>query len=256
MDLNYKKLGTGQAFVILHGLFGSLDNWQTIGKKLSEDFTVYLVDQRNHGQSPHSETWNYEAMAEDIHGLFKKENISDAILLGHSMGGKTAMKFASEHPKLLKKLIVADIAPRYYELRHDFVIDALESVDLNKVSSRKEVEDVLSQHISDFATKQFLLKNLYWKDLDNKSLAWRFNLKIISKNIENVGTAIKPASPVKVPALFIRGAKSNYIQEEDSIEIKTLFPDYEIKTIENAGHWLHAEAPEEFYRIIHEFALK
>lgn len=254
MKLNFKKLGTGQPLIILHGLFGSLDNWQTLGKQFAEKFTVYLVDQRNHGQSPHSDEWNYQVMADDLDELIIDQNIENPVVLGHSMGGKTAMLYAVQKPTKLDKLIVADMAPKQYEPHHQSILNALNAVDFNKITSRKEAEDILSEYIKDFGTKQFLLKNLYWKDVENKKLAWRFNLDIISKKIETVGEAIpNNKASNNLPALFIKGSKSDYITKNDFENIKEIFPNAEIKTIENAGHWIHAEAPEEFYQMVVQF---
>jgi esterase len=257
MQLNFKKSGSGEPLVILHGLFGSLDNWQSLGRQFSEDFTVYLVDQRNHGQSPHSEEWSYELMVEDLENFFKEHHIENPILLGHSMGGKTAMFYAVKHPGKLKKLIVADIAPRAYKPHHQQVLDALFAVDVKNISSRKEAEDRISALISDFGTKQFLLKNLYWEDIENKKLAWRFNLDVISKNIADIGKAVPDNSVVEnLPILFLRGSNSNYISDNDQEMINKIFPEAEIKTIEGAGHWLHAEKPTEFYQAVLGFCKK
>lgn len=254
MKLNYKKSGKGQPFVILHGLFGSLDNWQAIARKLSESFEVYIVDQRNHGQSPHSETWNYEVMANDLYEFFQDNRISNAILLGHSMGGKTAMHFALEHCELLNKLIVVDIAPKYYPVHHDKILEGLLAVDLENVSSRKEVEEQLSPYISDPGTKQFLMKNLYWKDLEAKKLAWRFNLDVINRHIEIVGKKTIEGKICHVPTLFVRGEKSNYILEADMEPAKNIFPNSKLTTIPNAGHWIHADQPQLFLETIIAFS--
>jgi esterase len=253
MKLNFKKSGSGQPLIILHGLFGSLDNWQTLAKQFSEKFTTYIVDQRNHGQSPWSDEWTYQAMVDDLLELIEQEGIEKPIILGHSMGGKTAMLFAVQHPEKLEKLIVADIAPRKYELHHQKILEALYAVDVDNITSRKEAEDKISQHINDFGTKQFLLKNLYWKDIEAKKLAWRFNLDVISENIERIGMAIPENDPAYgLPALFIRGDKSQYITDRDGELIKKIFPEAELKTIEGAGHWLHAEKPTEFYEMVVE----
>jgi esterase len=257
MKLNFKKSGQGQPLIILHGLFGSLDNWQTLARQFSEHFTTYIVDQRNHGQSPQSEEWTYEAMVNDLVELIEDENIKQPVILGHSMGGKIAMFFAVQHPELLDKLIVADIAPRKYEPHHDKIIEALYAVDVENISSRKEAEDRLSQHINDFGTKQFLLKNLYWKDVEAKKLDWRFNLEVIAKNIEKIGMAVPDNKPAEdLSTLFIGGSNSNYIQEKDHQTIKKVFPKAEIKTIDGAGHWLHAEKPQEFFELVKDFCLQ
>ena len=253
MKLNYKKSGKGQPFVILHGLFGSLDNWQTIARKLSENFEVYIVDQRNHGQSPHSEIWNYQVMANDLYEFFQDNRISNAILLGHSMGGKTAMHFALEHCELLNKLIVVDIAPKSYPVHHDKILEGLLAIDLENVSSRKEVEEQLSLYILDPGTKQFLMKNLYWKDLEAKKLAWRFNLDVINRHIEIVGKTTIEGKTCHVPTLFVRGEKSNYILEADMEPAKSIFPNSKLIIIPNAGHWVHAEQPQLFLETIIAF---
>ncbi|MBA3899918.1 MAG: alpha/beta fold hydrolase [Bacteroidetes bacterium] len=255
MKLNFKKSGSGKPLIILHGLFGSLDNWQTMAKTFSAHFTTYIVDLRNHGQSPRSKEWSYQAMADDLLELIESENLENLIVLGHSMGGKTAMLFAVQHPDKLSKLIVADIAPRKYVPHHQTILEALHTVDVENISSRKEAEERLSEHINDISTKQFLLKNLYWKDIDAKKLDWRFNLDAISENIEKIGIAIPDDSPVKdLPTLFIKGEKSEYITISDNNLIQKIFPKAEIETIKGAGHWLHAEKPEEFFDLVMEFA--
>ncbi|MCX6296327.1 MAG: alpha/beta fold hydrolase [Bacteroidetes bacterium] len=259
MKLFYRKFGEGQPMIILHGLFGQSDNWNTHAKLFAErGFEVYTVDQRNHGLSPHSDIWNFKAMSEDIFELIKEHQLKNVIILGHSMGGKTAMQFAIDHPEYLDKLIVADIAPKYYPMHHQGVMEGLQAVDFNVVKTRKEVEEVLSTYISDFGTKQFLLKNIFW--IDETEMAWRFNLKVIIQQIENVGqevTHIGDATPkdviCDVPALFMRGEYSDYILDEDTDSIKELFPRSVIETIAGAGHWLHAEKPKEFFETVMKF---
>lgn len=250
MKLFFRKYGEGTPLIILHGLFGSADNWNTMGKKFGEHFTTYLVDQRNHGQSPHSETWNYTAMAEDILELMEDEQIDKAHLMGHSMGGKTVMFSSMMYPERIEKLIVSDIAPRYYPVHHREILQALESVDLDKITSRKEAEAIIEPQINDFGTRQFLLKNLYWKD---EKLAWRFNLDVISRKIEAVGEVLPVSAPFTHPALFVRGEKSNYITDEDWIEIKTIYPRADLYTMPGAGHWVHAEKPVEYFDLVMNF---
>lgn len=250
MKLFFRKYGEGTPLIILHGLFGSADNWNTMGKKFGEHFTTYLVDQRNHGQSPHSETWNYTAMAEDILELMEDEQIDKAHLMGHSMGGKTVMFSSMMYPERIEKLIVSDIAPRYYPVHHQEILQALESVDLDKITSRKEAEAIIEPQINDFGTRQFLLKNLYWKD---EKLAWRFNLDVISRKIEAVGEVLPVSAPFTHPALFVRGEKSNYITDEDWIEIKTIYPRADLYTMPGAGHWVHAEKPVEYFDLVMNF---
>ena len=244
MTLNYKKIGTGRPLIILHGLFGSLDNWMTLAKKWSEDFEVYIVDQRNHGQSPHSIDFSYPLMAEDLKELMDHLNLRSAILLGHSMGGKTVMEFSMKYAKIVEKLIVVDIAPVSYDVHHYKVIDALKSVPLSDISSRKEAEKFLSQYIPDAGTRQFLLKNLYWEESDK--LAWRFNLEVLANEIIPISEyAIAEGEFVK-ETLFIAGAKSDYILPEYGAKIKLKFPSYKLESIANAGHWVHAERMNEF----------
>jgi pimeloyl-ACP methyl ester carboxylesterase len=252
MELHYRILGEGQPFIILHGLFGISDNWQTIAKKLSEKYKVVLVDQRNHGHSGHSEEWNYKAMSKDLHELISKENLSQCILMGHSMGGKAAMQFAFDHPDELSKLIVVDIGPKQYPVHQRDIVDALKTVDLSVLKSRKEVDDHMATLISDYGTRQFLLKNLYWAN--DTQLAWRFNLDVIDKNLAVVGNPIESETDHSdIDTLFIRGSKSNYIKDEDFEGIKKLFPSSKIETVEGAGHWVHADKPVELLNIIQQF---
>ncbi|HVA97890.1 MAG TPA: alpha/beta fold hydrolase [Bacteroidia bacterium] len=258
MKLAFRKYGTGQAIIILHGLFGSSDNWQTFGKKLAEHFEVYLVDLRNHGHSPHNEEWNYKIMSDDILELISDENIQHPIVMGHSMGGKVAMYFAITHPDKVKKLVVLDISPKFYPIHHQPILTALQAVDLNKITSRKQAEEIISKYISDISTKQFLLKNLYWRDDAPDKLAWRFNLDVIAKNINEVGAeTILPKKPMDAfQTLFIRGEKSNYISETDIELVKKYFFGAEIKTIIDAGHWIHADQPQQLYDVLMEFILR
>jgi len=259
MKLFYRKFGEGQPIIILHGLFGQSDNWNSLAKQFAENgFEVYAVDQRNHGLSPHSDVWNYKVMSEDVYELITDLNLKNVILLGHSMGGKTAMQFAVNHAECLDKLVVADIAPKYYPIHHQGVLEALQAVDFNVVKTRREVEDVLSKYISDFGTKQFLLKNIFW--LDETEMAWRFNLKVIIQQIETVGQDVEhtgDATPLDivcdVQTLFVRGENSNYILEEDIDLIHEIFPRSALETIQSAGHWVHAEKPKAFFDCVMQF---
>ncbi|MFT7085165.1 MAG: pimeloyl-ACP methyl ester carboxylesterase [Vicingaceae bacterium] len=251
MKLHYKKLGTGQPLLVLHGLFGSLDNWMTLAKKWSNDFEVYLVDQRNHGQSPHSEEFSYPLMAEDLKELMDQLELKSAILLGHSMGGKTVMEFSMKYPEMIEKLIVVDIAPVSYNVHHHTIIEALRSVPLSDISSRKEAESFLSQHIKDFGTRQFLLKNLYWENKDK--LAWRFNLEVLADQILPISEYAIMDGAFEKETLFIAGANSDYILPEYGSNIKSKFPNYKLKSIPGAGHWVHAEKMDEFSEIVMNF---
>lgn len=229
--------------MILHGLFGSSDNWQTFGRMLSEHgCKVIMADLRNHGLSPHNDELNFEVLANDVKELFEDEHLSSAFILGHSLGGKTAMQFAFNNPERISGLIVVDIAPRQYAVHHRQILDSLLSVDTSAIKSRNEVEELLAKGIDEPSTIQFLMKGLYRKEKDQ--FAWRYNLDAINKHIENVGAAVYPATPFEKPTLFIKGEKSNYISYEDEKEIFEYFTNVEIKTAPGAGHWVHAENPE------------
>lgn len=241
MKLNFRKTGTGKPLVILHGLFGSADNWMSIAKGLEENFTLYLLDQRNHGDSPHSDIWDYKAMSEDLKEFMEAEGLQKASFLGHSMGGKTVMKFALTYPEMVDKLVVADIAPRPYPVHHQTILEGLNAVDIKNLASRKEAEDKLAEYIPERGVRQFLLKNLTRKE---GAFVWKVNLPVITQKIENVGEAITSDKPFTGPVLFMGGANSDYIKSSDKEEIAALFPDNHIIHIKNTGHWLHAEQPE------------
>ena len=251
MRLNYKVLGEGQALIVLHGLFGSLDNWITLAKSWSEEYQVFLIDQRNHGQSPHADEFSYELMANDLRDFILENQLHEPIILGHSMGGKTAMKFALEYPDLLSKLIVVDIAPVSYEVHHYGIIAALESLDLNEIASRKQADQELSIRINEFGVRQFLLKNLYRKEKDE--FAWRFNLPVIKREIIPISEWESAEKNYQGTTLFIKGAKSNYILPEYYEQITNQFPNHELEEIANAGHWVHAEAREPFFEAVRSF---
>ena len=253
LELAYREFGSGKPLIILHGLFGQSDNWNTLAKRFGENgFHVFTKDQRNHGLSPHSEEWTYSAMALDLKNFITQHQLVEPILLGHSMGGKTVMFFEMMYPHISSKTIVVDIAPRAYEPHHDNVLKALNAVDFDKIATRKEAEEIMSLYISDFGTKQFLLKNIYWRSDDDKKMAWRFNLKTITKEYHNIGIQI-PNGISTTKTLFIRGELSNYILDDDIDLIKKHFPHYALKTIANSGHWIHAEQPEAFYNCVMQF---
>ena len=250
MKLHYKKIGDGEPLLILHGLFGSADNWGSLAKRLATNNTVYLVDLRNHGRSPHSNVMNYESMADDVYELIINEKIDQPILLGHSMGGKVSLKFTDKYPQILKKLIVADIGIKSYPMHHDIIIKGLKNVDLSVVSSRSEATSALSFYVKEQGIQQFLLKNLYW--IEKGQLAWRMNLNAIESNIFEILSEIK-MNNTNIKTLFIRGELSNYILKEDYPEIKKVFSNLEIETVLNAGHWLHAENPNSFFEKVIKF---
>ncbi len=251
MNLNYKIKGEkGKPLVIIHGLFGSLDNWQTLANKLAELFKVYLIDLRNHGKSPHTDDHSYELMAEDLKEFFVQHNLSDVNLIGHSMGGKTALLFAEKYAEYLKKLMIVDIGVKEYPPHHTAILAGLNSVPQGQLSSRKEADGLLIDYVSDFATRQFLLKNLT-RD-ENKKLVWKMNLSTLEKNISGMGAELS-IGEIATETLFIRGEMSNYILEEDYASIKNVLPNSSIITAEKAGHWVHAEAPLFFYNSVMDF---
>ena len=251
MKLAYQETGEGEAIIILHGLFGSSDNWLSVAKELSENYKVYLLDLRNHGDSPHTEEFTYAAMAEDIAEFVQQHQIKDPIVVGHSMGGKTAMRFSVEHPELLKKLVVVDIAPRYYPPHHQTILAGLKAIDVENLKSRKEADTVLSEYINELGVRQFLLKNLGRSK--GGGYEWKLNLPVIDEKIENVGEALGEDKRFDKPTLFINGTTSNYIKKEDEEMIRTIFPNASIQPIEGAGHWVHAEKPEEFLSVLQSF---
>jgi pimeloyl-ACP methyl ester carboxylesterase len=246
MKLHSQILGSGQPFVILHGFLGMGDNWKTLGNRWAENgYEVHLVDQRNHGRSFHSDEFSYKVMTEDLKTYCEEHNLKDIILLGHSMGGKVAMQFAVTYPEMVSKLIVADIGPKSYPSHHQDILKALTSLDFTKIKSRGEAEDILSEYIKDMGTRLFLLKNLYRKN--KNEFALRINLPILSKKIEEIGVALPEGTIFNGGTLFLGGEKSGYIEPMDHFLIKKHFPKAKIKAISDAGHWLHAENPEEFY---------
>ncbi len=256
MNLNFKELGEANAhqgsLIVLHGLFGMLDNWITLGKKFAEYYHVYLLDLRNHGRSEWDEEFSYKAMALDLHEFIRNQSIANPLfLLGHSMGGKVAMQFAADYPTLLNKLVVVDIAPRAYPVHHGTILEALNSIDLPTLTSRSQAEEIMAQYGLDTSTRQFLMKNLY--RTEEGTFAWRMNLEVLSAKIDKVGEKLHYQQAILKPTLFVGGGKSNYIQETDYEEIKQIFPHSTIQIIEDAGHWVHAEKPEQFYEVVMNF---
>lgn len=244
MKLFSRIMGSGQPLLIVHGLFGMSDNWQSLAKQFSEYFEVHLIDQRNHGRSPHSDVFNYPAMAADLVEYIGHHQLKKVLLMGHSLGGKTAMQLAVNYPDLLDKLVVVDISPKYYPVHHHVIVEGLQSLDFSVLKSRGEAEKQLAKHIPEAGVRQFLLKSLYWKE--KGQLAFRFNLVAIAKQISIVGEPLAEGSSFSKPTLFIDGANSNYIHEEDEDLIFDHFSVAEIETIAHAGHWVHAEQPQLF----------
>ena len=246
MVLHSNIIGEGQPFIILHGFLGMGDNWKTLAKQFSRlGYQVHLVDQRNHGRSFHDSEFNYEVLAEDLKQYCNHHNINDMLLLGHSMGGKTAMLFAALYPELVSKLIVADISPRFYPVHHDAILEGLSSLNFEEITSRKEAEIQLSNYVQDIGIRQFLLKNIY--RTSSNIFGLRINLKVLKTNVSEVGEALPTTLNFQKDTLFLRGDKSEYISTEDEALIKHQFPAAVVQTISNAGHWLHVENPVEFF---------
>ncbi len=250
MDLFYREHGNGQPLLILHGLFGSSDNWLTLGKVFSTRFHTFLIDQRNHGRSENTEEFSYQILADDLKNFILDHKLENPIIIGHSMGGKAAMLFALQNPTLLDKLIVVDIAPKEYPVHHDTILEGLKAIDLKTLESRSKADEILSAYIPEVDVRQFLLKNLFRND--EKEFEWRMNLQVLEREIVNIGGNIDGA-PIDVPTLFIRGLKSKYISDEDYEAIRNLFPNVKIETIEKAGHWVQAERPKEFMDVVYRF---
>lgn len=245
MKLHCKEYGSGRPMVILHGLFGSGDNWATQARALAGlGYHVFVVDMRNHGRSPHSDVFRYEAMAADLHEFLHDHQLINPVLIGHSMGGKTVMFFAQLFPEISSRIVVVDMATRQYPPPHAAVVDALMAIDLSKATTRKEVELQLISTLHDEPTVQLLLKSLYWNE--REKLAWRFNVPVIAAHIHEVGKVNPVDRVVNCPILFIRGASSDYIRDEDFADIQKRFPLAELKTVERAGHRVHAENPQGF----------
>jgi len=252
VKLHFKTFGQGHPVIILHGLFGTLDNWQTIARQLSEEYSVYILDQRNHGRSPHSDVHDYHHMAEDLQQFMDSQWMHDgAHIIGHSMGGKTAMQFALEHPDLVKKLVVVDIAPKTYPGNHFEIFDALLSMDLDKIETRSEADELLAQRIGEEDVRLFLMKNLTRRK--EGGYEFKMNLPVLRKHYGDVLAAVGGAHPFEGPALFIRGGRSKHVVDGDEILIKELFPNAAVETIPKAGHWVHADAPVHLLKLVQAF---
>lgn len=250
MELYFREFGAGEPVIILHGLFGFSDNWQTIAKSLASQYLVITPDLRNHGRSPHLPSHTYEEMAEDLRLFMENHWMHSAVLIGHSMGGKVAMQMALNHPDMVEKLIVVDIAPGKAADNHSGIFEALLGIDLSVMQARADIESYLVSRIPDMGTRQFLLKNITRND-DGK-FAWKMNLPVLWRHFPDILDAVT-GEPFDKPALFVRGDRSDYIKDADTALIMTLFPQAEITTIPNAGHWVHADKPNELITVISEF---
>ena len=254
MELFYRHYGSGKPLIILHGIFGVSDNWVSFARAISGKYEVFIPDQRNHGQSPHDPAFNYFALCSDLYDFIIQHNLEDPIILGHSMGGKVAMRFALENPEMAKALVLADISLRGYQRRyhHLEMIDAMLWVDFTKTETREDVERQLEPKIKDFQVRQFAMKNLYRRQRSGQ-FAWRLNLEAINLNMDGIFEAIQSKEIFKKPALFVRGGNSDYVKYEDFDQIYRNFPKADIKTIEGTGHWLQADKPGEFLKTVSEF---
>lgn len=252
---NEANRGVGEALIIIHGFLGMSDNWKTLANQYAEKgFQVHALDMRNHGKSFHSNEWGYSYMVEDVVRYCQENQLEKIAVIGHSMGGKIAMLLATTYPDLAEKLIVADIGPKYYAPHHQTILQALNAVDFSVKPSRAEVEQIVSAYISDFGTRQFLLKNLYW--VEPGQLGFRFNLELFTDNPSVIGEALPFENHFNKATLFLRGDKSDYILDSDFETIYHHFPEADIQTVSNAGHWLHAENPVEFFDKSIQFLMK
>jgi esterase len=268
MNLFYRKFGQGPVLIILHGLYGSSDNWISIGKILSEHFEVFLPDLRNHGNSPHSNEHNYDLLKNDLYGFMVSNQIEKAVIMGHSMGGKAAMFFAVDYPEKVQSLIIIDISPRSYKsldnpesqiTDHMNIISSMLSVDFAIIKSREDVENILSETIKSIKIRRFLLKNVHRKK--EGSFEWKLNLQALHDHLPEIMDGLDPKKFLHgngitgFPVLFIKGEKSNYIKSEDQQIIKTIFPVADLVSIPGADHWLHVEQPDLLLKTIKYFVL-
>jgi len=243
--------GQGRPLVLLHGFLGSSDNWRAMRKRFAVKYKVFSVDQRNHGNSPHSSMMNYIVMTEDLREFLSEQGLSNVCLLGHSMGGKVAMQFATESPEWIDKLVIVDISPKAYPPSHQLLLDAMQNLELRRLKTYGEVEAALAQSISDASLRKFVVTNLARNS--NGDLYWRIGLDSLAANYDQL---IKPpaiSNSFDKPTCFVRGAQSNFIADQDLASIREYFPRAEFHTIPNAGHWVHIDAPEEFHRVVDEY---
>ncbi|UJX24125.1 alpha/beta fold hydrolase [Pseudoalteromonas sp. CF6-2] len=251
MLLNYQQSGQGPDVVLIHGLFGSLENLNVIAKALAENYTVTNIDLRNHGKSFHSETMNYEVMADDIYNLLKHLNISNAHIIGHSMGGKAAMQLALKHKDVVNKLVVLDISPVANKPRHSAIFAGLNEVAESSVADRKAADQLLAKHIDEMGVRQFLLKS--FAKNDQGQYQWRFNLDVLYQQYENILSQLDENDSCLCDTLFVKGNDSDYILAEHRPMIISLFPNAKAKVIHGAGHWLHAQKPLAVNKAISDF---
>lgn len=252
MKLHSQILGEGRPMLILHGFLGMSDNWKTLGNDFADaGFQVHLIDQRNHGRSPHSDTFNYLELGKDTREYIDSHRLKNVILIGHSMGGKTAMTAAALFPHLIEKLVVVDIAPKYYPPHHQTILEGLSAIDNASLTSRGDADKLLAQYVKEKAVRMFLLKNLYWKT--KEKLGLRLNLEVLASQVEELGSGLPADYSYNKPTLFIKGERSNYITSEDKALIEKHFPQATVISIPEAGHWVHAENKDAFYETVMNF---
>ena len=250
MKLFFRESGQGPPLIILHGLFGSSDNWYTVAKTFAATHQVYLVDQRNHGQSPHSDDFNYQLLAEDLHQFVEDHGLKKAGVIGHSMGGKAAMNFAVKYPDQIEKLVVVDIVPKAYPVHHDRILAGMKALALDQLPSRNEADSMLSAYVPDASERQFLLKNLVRKT--GGGFQWKINLKVIDGHMEELGEGMLYPGKFEKPTLFVFGARSTYFKPGDEDEIRKIFTRAQFVVLET-GHWVQAERPAEFAKTVLDF---
>jgi len=258
VELNHKISGEGDPVILLHGLFGSLDNLGVIARGLQDQWQIHALDQRNHGKSPHTDAMTYPEMAEDVLAYMDSQGLKTASVLGHSMGGKVAMQLALKAPERITSIIVADISPVTYKPRHDNVLAGLKAVDLKALGSRTDADQALSEHVEEAGVRQFLLKNLSpvpasEQEESGARYRWRLNLPVIDQSYGALSAAPEGQGPYEGPVLFIKGAESAYIQTKHRDIIQQLFPNADLRIIEGTGHWLHAEKPDTFVALCRRF---
>jgi pimeloyl-ACP methyl ester carboxylesterase len=254
MEFHHRSYGAGPPLIVLHGLLGSLDNWSTLARRWGKYFHVLTFDARNHGRSFHHGVMDYPSMAEDLLQFMTQHGIESAHLLGHSMGGKTAMHFALTHPSRVERLVVVDIAPRTYERKHDRILDALVSFDPGRFTARGEADEALAHTIPEDAIRQFLLKNLIRRE--DGGFRWKMNLEAITRSYDALREGVGAGGRFDGPTLFVRGDRSPYVEESDLPRILELFPRAVITTVAHAGHWVHADAPDDLFRVVLPFLLE
>jgi esterase len=250
MKLFFRKSGEGTPLIILHGLFGSSDNWYTLAKTFALTHTVYLPDQRNHGQSPHSDDFNYKLLTADLLEFLNEHELKNVSIIGHSMGGKAAMNFAILYPDLVEKLIVVDIVPKFYVMRYDSILQGMKALPLETLKSRTDAENILIPYVPDVSERRFIMKNLQRKA--DGGFEWKVNLKSLDEHMSDLGTALEYEGVFTKPSLFVKGGKSSYYKEGDEDIILKYFPQAQFKTLDT-GHWVQAEKPQEFADTVLDF---